>query len=111
MHALTINDAACAYLLKMPRPYQRTVALERCTSHLVEAHGITLERAGLAALQALAELETLNQAAYIDAEASTAHVVVVRRPGRNALAFSVADLLRLHAQERSTPIPPATSQH
>lgn len=110
MHTLTINDAACAYLLKLARPYQRTVALERCTSFLMEEHGHSQEKAGLAAIQALAELETLNQPAYIDADATTSHVVIVRRPGMTAMAFSVADLLRLHAQEKTLPAPTAGLQ-
>lgn len=107
---LTINDAACAYLLKLPRPYQRIVALERCTSHLVEEHGFTQDKAALAAIQAIAELETLNQPAYIDADATTSHVVIVRRPGLPPLALSVGDLLRLHDKEKTLPAPTAGLQ-
>lgn len=110
MHALNINDAACTYLLKLPCPYQRTAALERCTSHLVEQHGYSQDTAALAAVQALAELETVNQTAYIDADASTPHVVIVRRPGMTAMAFSVSDLLRLHAREKTLPAPTAGLQ-
>ncbi|WP_136067119.1 hypothetical protein [Modicisalibacter radicis] len=110
MHALNINDAACAYLLKLARPYQRTVALERCTAHLVEQHDCSQSTASLAAIQAIAELETLNQPAFIDADATTSHVVIVRRPGMKAMAFSVADLLRLHAQEKTLPAPTAGLQ-
>lgn len=111
MHAMNINEAACTYLLKLPRPYQRDVALERCTSHLIEEHGYSQEKASLAAIQALAELETLNQPAFIDASATTAHVVIVRRPGMPALALSVADLLRLHAKEKTLPAPSDSTQH
>lgn len=110
MHALNINDAACAYLLKLPRPYQRSVALERCTSHLIETRGCSHDTAALATIQAIAELETYNQPAYIDADASTAHVVIVRRPGQKALALSVADLLRLHAQQATQPVSTAQLQ-
>lgn len=95
----------------MPRPYQRQIALERCTSHLIEQHGYTRDIAALAAVQAMAELETLNQAAYIDADATISHVVIVRRPGMQALAFSVGDLLRLHAQEKRSPAPTDSTQH
>ena len=111
MYALNINDAASAFLLKLPRPYQRDIALERCTSHLIEQHGYSQETAGLAAIQAIAELETLNQPAYIDADASTSHVVIVRRPGKPALALSVGDLLRLHAREKTLPAPLDSTQH
>ncbi|HET8790995.1 MAG TPA: hypothetical protein VFM75_07260 [Modicisalibacter sp.] len=41
--------------------------------------------------------------AYIDADATTAHVVIVRRPGMDALALSVSDLLRLHNQGYTPP--------
>lgn len=111
MHTLNIHDAACAYLMKLPRPYQRVEALERCTSHLTDVHGYSQEKASLAAIQAIAELETLNQPAFIDANATTAHVVIVRRPGRSPLALSVADLLRLHAKEKALPAPGDRTQH
>lgn len=108
---VNISDAAFAYLLKMPRPYQREVAWSRCTSHLVECHGFSEKSAGLAAIQAIAELETKNQRAYIDADATTAHVVIVRRPGMDALALSVSDLLRLHAQGYTPSAPLGETQH
>lgn len=105
MTMLDHHDSATAYLLKLPSQFSRRQALARCAEYLTTRHGLAPETASLDALQALAELENLNQRAFIDADASTSRVVVVRRPGLPPIALTVSDLLRLHAREAAASAP------
>ncbi|WP_353981664.1 hypothetical protein [Salinicola endophyticus] len=87
------QNAATAYLLRHCRGLDRAAALEDCTRHLMSEHAMTEARAELAALHASAELESLNQVAWLDLSASTEHVVVLRTAGGAPIPFTVGDLL------------------
>lgn len=102
---LDINTLATTWLLRHARNLSRGTAITRCAAHLVETQEVSLDTAERVALQALAELESTNQRARIDLGASTAHVVVVHRPNGKPLAFTLCDLLRLHAAKPATQEP------
>lgn len=78
----------------------RVDALANCIEHLVVNHDMTENAAELAAIQAYAELESANQVARIDTDATTAHVVVMRTEGGRPVMFTVDDLLRVLQQAR-----------
>ncbi|OHV11174.1 hypothetical protein [Kushneria phosphatilytica] len=99
MGVLSQDNAATAYLLRLPRQIQRRDAINRCTSHLMHEHDMSREAAGLLAVQAMAELEGLNRPAWVDVDSTTSHVVVIRRPGRDPIAMTVGDLLRFAESE------------
>lgn len=78
----------------------RVDALASCIEHLVVNHDMTENAAELAAIQAYAEMESANQVARIDTDATTAHVVVMRTEGGRPVMFTVDDLLRVLQQAR-----------
>lgn len=91
------HTAAATWLLRNGLSLNRDKALEACTTHLIETLEVSESTASLAALQAMADLECAGQDAWIDVDASTAHVVVIRRPNGRSIACTVKDLLRVHA--------------
>ena len=101
---LDSENAAIGYLLRYCRGLDRRTALENCTLFLMSEYDQTESAAELAAIHASAELESLNQVAWIDIEASTANVVVLRTAGGTAIPFTVGDLLaqRENARDRGT---------
>lgn len=88
--------AATAWLLRHARNLNRPTALSQCTAFLMEQMDLSEDTAGHAALQALASLESTNHRAWIDIDASTGHLVIVRRRGRPPIAFTLSDLMELH---------------
>ncbi|WP_110686994.1 hypothetical protein [Salinicola aestuarinus] len=95
---LDSENAAIGYLLRYGRGLSRRESLENCTQFLMSEHAMSEAKAELAAIHASAELESLNQVAWIDLEASTSHVVVLRTAGGTPVPFTVGDLL---AQRKS----------
>lgn len=87
------NNVATGYLLRYCRGLNRATALENCTQFLMSEYDMSESAAELAAIHAHAELESLNQVAWIDIDASTANVVVLRTAGGTAIPFTVGDLL------------------
>jgi len=90
---LDSENAAIGYLLRYCRGLDRAEALENCTQFLMSEYDQTESAAELAAIHASAELESLNQVAWIDIDASTASVVVLRTAGGTPVPFTVGDLL------------------
>ncbi|MEO1852735.1 MULTISPECIES: hypothetical protein [Chromohalobacter] len=101
---LDLKNAASAYLLRHCQGLSRPDAIEACAVELMTRHDISEATAELQALQAHAELETLHQAAWVDVDATTSSVVVMRTSGGKPVAFTVNDLLamREHALEQGT---------
>ncbi len=95
------QNAATAYLLRHCRGLERAAALEDCTRHLMSEHAMSEATAELAALHASAALESLNQVAWIDLEASTRDVVVLRTAGGAPVSFTVGDLLAQRQRARN----------
>lgn len=94
------NNVATGYLLRYCRGLDRATALENCTQFLMSEYDMTESAAELAAIHASAELESLNQVAWIDIDASTASVVVLRTAGGVPVPFTVGDLLAAREQAR-----------
>lgn len=101
---LDSENAAIGYLLRHCRDLTRADAIEHCAVFLMSEHAMTEARAEVIAIQAFAELESLNQVAWIDTEATTPSIVVLRTAGGAPVAFSVGDLLaaRELARDRGT---------
>ncbi|MGQ7242791.1 hypothetical protein ACUN9V_04940 [Salinicola sp. V024] len=94
------ENTAIGYLLRYGRGLKRATALENCTQFLMSEYDLTESAAELAAIHASAELESLNQVAWIDLDASTAQVVVLRTAGGTPIPFTVGDLLAQREQAR-----------
>lgn len=94
------KNAATGYLLRYCRGLNRREALENCTHFLMSEQAMPEAKAELAAIHASAELESLNQVAWLDLEASTEHVVVLRTAGGLPISFTVGDLLATREQAR-----------
>lgn len=90
---LDSENAASGYLMRYCRGLERRDALENCTLFLMSEQTLTEERAEIVAIQAYAEIESFNQVAWIDAESTTASVVVLRTAGGTPMAFTVSDLI------------------
>tara|TARA_B100000929_G_C15190654_1_gene312147 strand:+ start:133 stop:528 length:396 start_codon:yes stop_codon:yes gene_type:complete len=91
---LDATNIATAQLFR-DRWHNRVTALGNCIAHLVNDHGMPEHAAETAALQAYAEIESVNQKARIDVDATTSHLVVLRSGDGRSTAFTVSDLLRL----------------
>ncbi|RCV89699.1 hypothetical protein [Billgrantia montanilacus] len=79
----------------------RVNALANCIEFLVVNHDMPEAAAELAAIQAYADIESTNQVARIDINASTSSVVVLRTEGGRPAVFTVTDLVRLLEQART----------
>ncbi|MDF9432997.1 hypothetical protein [Chromohalobacter israelensis] len=79
----------------------RVNALSNCIEHLVVDHDMTEANAELVAVQAYAELESTNQLASIDVDATTSSVVVLRTEGGRPVVFTALDLMRVLEQARN----------
>ncbi|MCM2131436.1 hypothetical protein [Larsenimonas rhizosphaerae] len=99
MHALDQTNAATAFLLTLPRPVRKEEAVARCCAHLMTEHDMARDHAGILALQAFAELQAMNQTTWVDLDASTAHLVVIRQATGATLALTLTDLMRLVRHE------------
>ncbi|MCM2973472.1 hypothetical protein [Larsenimonas suaedae] len=110
MTHLDTTNAATAFLLTLPRPVAREDAVARCCAHLMTEHDQTRDNASILALQAYAELEAVNRTAWIDLDASTASLLVIRQSGGPIHALTLGDLLRLKATaEREIKVAPSTT--
>lgn len=96
---LDAHNIASAQLFRT-RWENRENALRDCIEHLAHHHDMTEEAAELAALQAYAELESTNQQARIDVDASTSHMVLLRTEEGRPVVFTVNDLLNVLQQAR-----------
>lgn len=94
------KNAATGYLLRYCRGLERRAALENCTLFLMSEHAMPEAKAELSAIHASAELESLNQVAWIDLESSTRDVVVLRTAGGVPVPFTISDLLAFREQAR-----------
>lgn len=93
------HNIAAARLFR-DRWENRVNALANCIEHLVVDHEMTEENAELVAIQAFADLESTNQRARIEVDATTSHVVVLRTEGGRPVVFTVTDLMRVLEQAR-----------
>lgn len=96
---LDAENLATGYLFKV-RWESRINALRYCIGQLVTNHDMTEPAAELAALQAYAAIESTNQVARIDLDASTSDMVVLRTEGGSPAMFTTADLVRLLQRAR-----------
>ncbi|MBB3141243.1 hypothetical protein [Halomonas organivorans] len=88
------ENEATAHLWRHPG-LPRAVAIDSCIEHLVVNREMTEHAAENAALQAYAEMESMNKVDRIDVEASSAHAVVLKRAGGSRVVLTVKDLLTL----------------
>jgi hypothetical protein len=99
MASTPLRQQAIDYLLAHQAEHlhhDRKFLVNRCTSHLQQIADITTERANVATLQALGELDSTGSRARIDVDHGTSFVVFVVDPvTRVKVAFTAADLLRL----------------
>ncbi|MAM57338.1 MAG: hypothetical protein CMN25_08395 [Salinicola sp.] len=100
LRQLDPKNAATGYLLRYCRGLNRREALENCTQFLMSEQAMPEAKAELAAIHASAELESLNQVAWLDLESSTEYVVVLRTVGGLPISFTVGDLLAAREQAR-----------
>lgn len=96
---LDAHNIAAAQLFRT-RWENRENALRDCIEHLAHHHDMPEQSAELAALQAYAELESANQQARIDVDASTSHMVLLRTEDGRPVVFTVNDLLNVLQQAR-----------
>nr|WP_300306961.1 hypothetical protein [Halomonas sp.] len=88
------HNLATAELFRQ-RGTNRVSALANCIEHLVVNHDMPEHVAEITALQAYADIESMNQVARVDINSSTSHLVVLRTEGGRPVAFTVTELLRL----------------
>lgn len=93
MHALDPQSEAASYLLSLPRSMNRSDAINRCTSHLIDAHAYSPRDASIRAVQAMGEMESMNRRGSIDVESSTSYVVVFNHPDGRRMAVTLNDLI------------------
>lgn len=98
-HQLDTESLATRYLFKV-RWESRVNALRYCIDQLVVNHDMTEAAAELAAMQAYAGIESTNQVARLDLDASTSDMVVLRTEGGRPVMFTTADLVRLLQRAR-----------
>lgn len=96
---LDTESLATGYLFKV-RWESRVSALRYCIDQLATNHDMTEAAAELAAMQAYAAIESANQVARIDVDASTSDMVVLRTEGGRPVMFTTADLVRLLQRAR-----------
>lgn len=78
----------------------RAEALRVTIRTLVADYTISEATAEVAAIQAYADLDSVNESARIDVDASTSHVVIVRDGAGRPVVFTTRDLSRLIDQAR-----------
>ncbi len=96
---LDAESLATGYLFKV-RWENRVSALRYCIDQLAINHDMTEAAAELAAMQAYAAIESANQVARIDVDASTSDMVMLRTEGGRPAMFTTADLVRLLQRAR-----------
>lgn len=93
------NDIALKALWEY-RGHDRAAALGSSIKQLVSQHDISQPAAEIAAIQAFADLDSVNTSARIDIDASTSHVVVLRDAGGRPTMLTVRDLAKVVQQAR-----------
>lgn len=78
----------------------RAEALRVTIRTLVTDYAISEATAEVAAIQAYADLDSVNESARIDLDASTSHVVIFRDAAGSPVVFTARDLSRLVEQAR-----------
>lgn len=93
------QNVAIAQVWKLQQEPRATI-LDETIDYLMTHHDMTELGAENAALQALAEVETLNTTDTIDISATTSRLLVFRGRGGSRIALTVADIRRLlHGQD------------
>lgn len=100
VHQLDPHNLAIQWMFRHGHTLDRVAAIESLTRYLMNALEISQRTAEVQAIQAYAETSSVSQLAHIDADATTAHVVVIRTLGGRAVALTTDDLLHLLEQAR-----------
>ena len=93
-------DLATEILWKTPFGQGRAEALRITIGTLVNDYGISENTAEVAAIQAFADLDSVNESARIDVDASTSHVVIFRDSTGRPVMLTARDLDRMIQQAR-----------
>lgn len=78
----------------------RVEALRITIGKLVNDYGISEATAEVAAIQAFADLDSVNESSRIDVDATTSHVVVFRDESGRPVMLTARDLNRMIKQAR-----------
>lgn len=105
MNVTSINTAKAPFdiateVLWQHRWENRAEALRITIGTLVNDYGISEATAEVAAIQAFADLDSVNLDSSIDMNASTSHVVVLRTRNGCPVMFTARDLDRMIQQAR-----------
>ncbi|WP_447529835.1 hypothetical protein [Vreelandella sp. TE19] len=105
MNVTPINAAKAPFdlateLLWQHRWASRAEALRVTIGTLVNDYAISQAKAEIAAIQAFADLDSVNETASIDIDASTSHVVIFRDAGGRPVMLTARDLNRMIQQAR-----------
>ncbi|MFI2817887.1 hypothetical protein [Vreelandella piezotolerans] len=105
MNVLPINSAKAPFelateLLWQHRWDSRAEALRSTIGTLVNDHGHSEATAEVAAIQAFADLDSVNESSRIDVDANTSHVVIFRDDSGRPVMLTARDLSRMIQQAR-----------
>lgn len=105
MNVLPINSAKAPFelateLLWQHRWDSRAEALRITIGTLVNDYGHSEATAEVAAIQAFADLDSVNESSRIDVDATTSHVVVFRDDSGRPVMLTARDLNRMIQQAR-----------
>jgi hypothetical protein len=105
MNVLPINSAKSPFdlateILWRHRWRSRAEALRNTIGWMVSDYGISEATAEVAAIQAYADLDSANESARIDVDATTSHVVVFRDDSGRPVMLTARDLSRMIQQAR-----------
>lgn len=105
MNVLPINSAKAPFelateLLWQHRWDSRAEALRITIGTLVSDYGHSEATAEVAAIQAFADLDSVNESSRIDVDATTSHVVIFRDDSGRPVMLTARDLNRMIQQAR-----------
>jgi hypothetical protein len=105
MNVLPIHSAKSPFdlateLLWSHRHDSRAEALRITIGTLVHDYGHSEATAEVAAIQAFADLDSVNESARIDVDATTSHVVIFRDDSGRPVMLTARDLSRMIQQAR-----------
>lgn len=105
MNVLPINSAKAPFelateLLWQHRWDSRAEALRITIGTLVNDYGHSEATAEVAAIQAFADLDSVNESSRIDVDATTSHVVIFRDDSGRPVMLTARDLNRMIQQAR-----------
>lgn len=105
MNVTPINSAKAPFdlateLLWQNRWDSRVEALRITIGTLVNDYGISEANAEVASIQAYADMDSVNEPARIDVDASTSHVVIFRDASGRPVMLTARDLSRMIQQAR-----------